>query len=213
MTGRLRRPGSTILLAAWGLAAALILFATENIWVDDLVRSRWHGLPSLVPTEGSTGWVAAFGLMGISCAVLLVCQVFVLRDRSLAAVKKWSTVCVSVFALVLFGLWFWETGIGSSSASPQKQHTVTLTWTASTSRVDGYNVYRSESPGGPFVKINDALVRECSSVKINDKTVQRCTFIDRHVTSGVKYYYTAKAVAGKQVSEDSNHVEADVPVP
>lgn len=213
MAGRLRRLGSTILLAAWGLATAVILFATENIWVDHLVRSRWHRLPSLVPAEGSTGWVVAFGVMGTSCAVLLVCQVFVLRGRSLVGVKKWSTVCVSAFALVLFGVWFWETGVGWSAASPQKQHTVTLTWTASTSRVDGYDVYRSESPGGPFVKVNDGLVRECSSVKVNDKTVQRCSFIDRHVKSGLKYYYAARAVAGKQVSEDSNHVEADVPVP
>jgi hypothetical protein len=213
MAGRLRRPESTILLAAWGLAAAVILFATENIWADHLVRSRWHRLPSLVPTEGSTGWVVAFGLMGTSCAILLVCQVFVLRDRSLVAVKKWSTVCVSAFALVLFAVWFWETGIGSSAASPQKQHTVTLTWNASTSRVDGYNVYRSESPGAPFVKINHDLVRECSPVKINDKSVQQCTFIDRHVKSGVKYYYTVRAVDGRTESIGSNEVEVNVPVP
>jgi hypothetical protein len=155
----------------------------------------------------------AFGLMAASCVILLVCQVFVLRDRSLVAVKKWSTICVSAFALVLFGVWFWETGIGSSAASPQKQHTVTLTWNASTSRVDGYNVYRSEWPGRPFVKINDDLVRQCSSVKIKDDIVQQCTFIDRHVKSGVKYYYTVRAVAGRTESIGSNEVEVNVPVP
>jgi len=82
MQARLRRPGSAILAVAWALAAALILFAAENIWLDSLLRSRWHRLPSLVPEEGSTGWLVAFGFMGLSSALLLVCQIFLTMDRS-----------------------------------------------------------------------------------------------------------------------------------
>ncbi len=37
------------------------------------------------------------------------------------------------------------------------QHSVSLTWTASTSTVVGYNVYRGAQSGGPYVKINSSL--------------------------------------------------------
>src|SRR6185312_15406532 len=38
-----------------------------------------------------------------------------------------------------------------------QQHTVTLTWAASTSAVTGYNVYRGVQSGGPYAKLNSAL--------------------------------------------------------
>jgi hypothetical protein len=192
---------SVTFLIACALATALILFTSENLWVDRLVRSRWHRLPSLVPAEGSTGWALAFGLMGISCVLLLVCQIFVWRVRGLGAVKKWGTMCLTLSALTLFGLWFWTTGMGSSAASlrfAQKQHSVTLTWKASTSVVDGYNVYRRELPNGPLMKINDKLEPGLS-------------FVDRTVKSGFKYSYVVRAVARGRESKDSNPAEADVP--
>ena len=40
----------------------------------------------------------------------------------------------------------------------QGQHVANLTWTASTSTVAGYNVYRSKVSGGPYTKVNAALV-------------------------------------------------------
>src|SRR5215469_1254648 len=112
MQGRLRQPGSVILVVVLALAAVLILFAAENIWLDSLLRSRWHRLPSLVPEEGSTGWLIAFGVMGLSSALLLVCQIFLIMDRSLVSVKKWGTACLSVCALALFV--FRVTGMGDS---------------------------------------------------------------------------------------------------
>lgn len=41
--------------------------------------------------------------------------------------------------------------------------TVTLNWTASTSTVAGYNMYRSPTTGGPYKKINSALVSGVTS--------------------------------------------------
>jgi hypothetical protein len=196
--------GSTMLRLAWALAAALILFAAENIWVDRLVRARHRRVPSLVFMEGSTGWVVAFALMGISCAALVVSLVFVLSDRSLPVAKKGGTAAVSVLALVLFGLWFWKTGMDASAAATTadpKEHTVTLKWQASTSHVDGYNVYRSESPAGPWVKIN------------NNGLVKGLSYVDPNVRSGAKYFYAVRSVAGPKESLDSNHTEADVPLP
>lgn len=42
--------------------------------------------------------------------------------------------------------------------------TITLTWTASPSTVAGYNMYRSKTTGGPYVKINAALVSGVTSL-------------------------------------------------
>jgi hypothetical protein len=45
-----------------------------------------------------------------------------------------------------------------SATLSQGHYTVNLTWTASTSTVVGYNVYRSKTTGGPYTKINTTLV-------------------------------------------------------
>src|ERR1019366_9167387 len=37
-------------------------------------------------------------------------------------------------------------------------HSVTLSWTASTSTVSGYNAYRSSVSSGPYTKLNSALI-------------------------------------------------------
>jgi hypothetical protein len=60
-------------------------------------------------------------------------------------------------------------------------HTVSLSWTASTSTVSGYNVYRSTTNGSGYAKLNGALV---STVSYTDSTV----------VNGLTYYYVTTAV-------------------
>ena len=203
MQARLRRPGAAILAVAWVLAALLILFAVENIWLDSLLRSRWHRLPSLVPEEGSTGWLMAFGFMGLSSGLLLVCQIFLIMDRSLVSVKKWGTACLSVCALALFVLWFRVTGMGDSLRtvhSAQTGHSVTLNWKPSTSVVDGYHVYRSDSDG-EFQDISSKVKDPWPDTK----------FVDTDVRSGGHHCYFVKAVAHKAESAGSSEVEVTIP--
>jgi len=87
-------------------------------------------------------------------------------------------------------------GIGVSA------HSVTLSWTASTSSgVMGYNVYRGGQSGGPYTVLNPALV---SGTIYEDSTVQ----------AGQTYYYVTAAVNSKGVeSTYSNQVAAVVPSP
>jgi fibronectin type 3 domain-containing protein len=68
------------------------------------------------------------------------------------------------------------------------QHSVSLSWDASTSPEVGYNVYRSTQSGGPYTKLN-------SSVLIT------LAYTDSSVQSGSTYFYAATAV-------DSNNVES-----
>ena len=98
----------------------------------------------------------------------------------------------AIIGLVLFR------GAARSLFGP-KFHTVSLTWKASTSAVDGYNVYRRVLPDGSYAKIN------------GDNLVKGLTFVDVLVQSGVKYQYVVRASAHGQESVDSKPAEADVP--
>jgi hypothetical protein len=79
------------------------------------------------------------------------------------------------------------------------QHSVALSWTASTSTIVGYNVHRGTVSGGPYTKINSSLT---TTLTYTDSTVQ----------SGTTYYYVATAVdsTGNE-SVDSNEVSAQIP--
>jgi hypothetical protein len=78
-------------------------------------------------------------------------------------------------------------------------HNVSLSWTASTSNVIGYNVYRGTVNGGPYSKINSTLI---AGTQYSDTTV----------ANGQTYYYVATAVnANNQESVHSNQTVAVIP--
>jgi fibronectin type 3 domain-containing protein len=78
-------------------------------------------------------------------------------------------------------------------------HSVTLTWTASTSTVSGYNVYRSTVSGGPYSKLNST-------------PIAATTYMDTAVQSGQTYFYVVTSVDSSSVeSADSTEVSATVP--
>jgi fibronectin type 3 domain-containing protein len=86
-------------------------------------------------------------------------------------------------------------GIGVQLVS----HSVTLNWTASTSVVSGYNVYRSTISGGPYTKLNSTLV-------------VATTYDDTSVQSGQTYFYLATSVDSSNVeSVDSTEASATIP--
>ena len=81
------------------------------------------------------------------------------------------------------------------------QHSVAVNWTASTSTVAGYNVYRGTLSGGPYSKINATLITGL-------------TYTDNTVSSGATYYYVITAVAADGTeSSFSNQVQAVIPIP
>jgi hypothetical protein len=69
----------------------------------------------------------------------------------------------------------------SGSGAAPVNHSVTLNWTPSTSSYGGFNVYRGSLSGGPYTKVNTALISATS-------------FIDTSVASGQTYYYAATEV-------------------
>jgi fibronectin type 3 domain-containing protein len=78
-------------------------------------------------------------------------------------------------------------------------HSVSLTWTASTSTVTGYNVYRATVSGGPYTKMNSSVIAATS-------------YVDSAVTAGQTYYYVVTSVDSGGV-ESANSVEVSALVP
>lgn len=90
------------------------------------------------------------------------------------------------------------TGVNFTAAAGQA-HSATTSWTASSSVVSGYNVYRGTVSGGPYTKLNSSLI-----------TV--LTYTDSTVQATQTYYYVATAVdsVGNE-SVFSNEVPAVIP--
>lgn len=79
------------------------------------------------------------------------------------------------------------------------QHTVSLSWIASTSTVAGYNVYRSTTSGSAYVKINTSLI-------------SGLTYTDSSVKSGTTYFYVTTAV-NSSGSESGYSDQASAAIP
>jgi len=73
-------------------------------------------------------------------------------------------------------------------------HSVSLSWTASSDTVDGYNIYRGTAAGQETTKVNTALVTAD-------------TFTDTTAPVGDSFY-VARSVIGGVESVNSNEVSA-----
>src|SRR5207245_4300237 len=78
------------------------------------------------------------------------------------------------------------------------QHSVHLSWKASTSTVVGYNVYRRDTTGPP--------------IRLNTRPINDTSYVDTSVQPGKTYFYFAKGVnsSGRE-SVPSNEVQAVIP--
>jgi hypothetical protein len=119
--------------------------------------------------------------------------------RNANLVAPWHSRGLLAFAIV-----FLLTGCGrfrSRDAETRTPHSVTLSWTSSTSPVVGYNVYRASPAGRPVVKLSA-------------RPVAANQFIDTTVEAGHTYFYFVTSVDSKGAeSGPSARVFATVPTP
>lgn len=66
----------------------------------------------------------------------------------------------------------------SGSGTAPVSHTVSLDWTPGISSYEGFNVYRGTTSGGPYARVNSAMIASPS-------------YMDSSVASGQTYYYVA----------------------
>jgi fibronectin type 3 domain-containing protein len=89
--------------------------------------------------------------------------------------------------------------VSGTGVAAAPQYSVDLTWNASTSQVNGYNIYRGSKSGGPYAKMNSSL---------NPTT----TYTDKTVSASTTYYYVTTAVnSSGQESTYSNQVQVIIP--
>ncbi len=193
---------SRIARIAWGLAAALSCFMAENIWIDPWLKNKSHRMLSLVPPAQSGAWFLAFTIGGIALALLAFCEILLIRDRSLPVRTKVATGIALVVVLLLSVEWCCVTnGLPGMLRleTLRRKHTVTLTWKASTSKVAGYDVYRSVTRGANYERLNSSPVREL-------------TYTDSSVDGGVTYYYVIRSVDNQgHRGASSNETSAAIP--
>jgi len=89
----------------------------------------------------------------------------------------------------------------SGTAVPPVQHSVALGLAPGSSNVVGYNVYRSSTSNGPYIKLNSPLVTSTS-------------YTDATVLANQSYFYVGTSVdsAGNETAY-SNQVSATIPTP
>ena len=112
-------------------------------------------------------------------------------------VRRWCLISfVLLFAIVTGGC----SGQVSEARNPAAvAHSVTLSWTASTSDVTGYYIYRATQTGGPYTKLNSTPVAEV-------------IYFDSTIQSGHSYFYVVTAVDSSNVEGGySNEVSATIP--
>jgi fibronectin type 3 domain-containing protein len=112
---------------------------------------------------------------------------------------------IDTILFVLVGCCLFGCGGGqqaTSASSPATvAHSVQLTWARSGSTdVLGYNVYRGTQSGGPYVRLNPALLANPD-------------YLDTAVLAGQTYYYTVTAVSAVAESDPSPEAVAVIPTP
>jgi len=100
---------------------------------------------------------------------------------------RWATRAIWLFCLVQLGVFAGCEKKQPAAVSPTPMppvavnpHSVRITWTASASKVAGYNVYRSSPPEKP--------------VKLTDGIVLGTEYTDNTVQAGRKYVYFVTSV-------------------
>jgi hypothetical protein len=165
------------------------------------LRNKSHRIPSLAPVGLSGAWFLVFTIGGIALALLVFCEILLIREHALSVRTKVATGIAALVVLVLSVEWCRVTnGLPGMLRleTLRRKHTVTLTWKASTSEVAGYDVYRGVTHGN-YERINSSLVQEL-------------TFTDSAVDGGVTYYYVIQAVDERgNRSASSDEASATIP--
>lgn len=80
---------------------------------------------------------------------------------------------------------------GLSGCFLLRETEVTISWTTE-SELDiiGFNMYRSQSPYGPFGKVNEVLIPPAADPSVGGSH----SYVDYDVESGITYYYQLETV-------------------
>jgi hypothetical protein len=107
-----------------------------------------------------------------------------------------------------FSLLGYQAFAGGDASAPGDSLINTIKWKTAT-EVDsyGYDVYRGDSEGGPFVKLTDAPLPGAGTVD----TPQSYVFVDDTIAPDTVYYYYVESISMDGVREKLTPVFASKP--
>lgn len=201
-------PSINIPLTGTGIAATFILNASTSAVNFGSVSVSSNSTQTVVLTNGGNSNLniqsisvsgAGFSATGVTAPVTLTPGQTATLNVSFAPASSGSlTGSIQISSNAIDSpLNITLSGTGMQPVS----HSARLNWTASTSVVVGYNVYRAAVSGGPYSKLNASLV-----------TAE--TYVDSSVLAGQTYFYVVTAVDSSGVeSVFSNEATATIPTP
>jgi hypothetical protein len=199
-------PNLSIALAGSGTAAGQLSVSPGTLSFGTVIVGQSTSLTATMSASGSsitvssgTASTSEFGLSGVSFPLTLAAGQSTPVTITFAPQASGTASARVSFASNSSNSPVSSSLTGTGAAPPQ--HSVSLSWNASTSSVVGYNAYRGSVTGGPYTKISSVL---------NAST----NYVDNSVQAGQTYYYVTTAVDGSGVESGySNQVKAAIPTP
>jgi hypothetical protein len=177
------------------VSPASVSFGNVTVGTTASQTGKLAAVGSSVTITSATSSSSEFSLRGISLPVTIAAGQSVPYSVTFTPQSGGTASATLSFASTTASATESLTGSGVSVV----QHSVNLFWNPSTSQVNGYNVYRSTTSGGPYAKLNSTSDPSTS-------------YTDSTVASAHTYYYVTTAVNSSGVeSSYSNQVQVSVP--
>ena len=198
-----------VTVSGTGMAASAVLtMSTSSLNFGSVAIGKSSMLPVTLTNSGNSNVTiskvgvsgAGYSASGVSAGLILAPGQSATLDETFLPVAsgRFSGTVTVVSNATNSPATISASGSGSTTAA---SHAIDLSWTPSTSTVEGYDVFRSEVSGGPYAKLDSSVVMATS-------------FSDTSVQAGKTYYYVVAAVSSAGVeSADSAQASATVPTP
>ena len=183
-----------------GISPANLNFGDVVVGASSTLSSSLNATGAAVTVSSATSSSPEFTINGLSLPTVLSAGQSVPYSVTFAPQTSGTATATLTFVSNASNSPTHQTSSGNGTPPPQ--HSVGLSWKASSSQdVVGYNVYRGGVSGGPYSKINTSL----------DASTD---YTDNQVVAGQTYYYVTTAVDGNAVESGySNQAQAVIPTP
>jgi hypothetical protein len=206
VTSNAPNPTLAVSLSGTGAASGQLAVSPASLSFGNVTVGATKNLTSTLTASGASVTVSSatsnsseFSLSGLSLPTTLTAGQSATFTVIFAPKASGSTSATISFASNASNTP--PTIAASGTGMAPVQHSVTLSWQASSSMIAGYNVYRGTNSGGPYSILNTALI-------------QPTDYTDDAVAAGQTYYYVVTAVDTQDLeSVHSNQATAVVPTP
>jgi Abnormal spindle-like microcephaly-assoc'd, ASPM-SPD-2-Hydin len=206
LTSTAPNPNLAISVSATGAASGQLAVSPSTLSFGNVTVGASKSLTSTLTASGSSVTISSatsnsseFKLSGLSLPVTLNAGQSATFTVLFAPQASGSTSASLSFASNASNAPPSIAASGSGVAATQ--HSVSLSWQASTSPVMGYNVYRGTQSGGPYAMLNSSVVPSTD-------------YTDSSVAAGQTYFYVLTSVDSQGLeSVQSSQVKAVIPTP